>query len=196
MDTNQDTGIVPLTEATMREYFQRVVDHVAGLSTQAAQVTGLQNAVSDLSNRLANLEAENANLRKEVSEAWEYAHRMEAETQGSSAAKEAAEQHVQALKDVIVQRDTAVSSLSQAHESEKAQHRITMADRDDARQRAEELTTRLAARDEAVRGLEAERDHWIQKANGHSSELEEVRGKLDRIQSLLSPSVVPFAQSA
>lgn len=195
MDTNQETGIVPVTEDNMREYFQAVVTKFVSLSEQAARVETLTGQVNDLSARITNLETENVNLRREVEETWQYAHKVEAESQGLSSALAAAEQHVQALRDTIVQRDTAVSTLTQSLETEKSAHQITTGDRDDARQHVSELQLEVESLKSRLESMTKDRDHWLDTANNHYNEREQFREKLDNIQRFLNPAVVPFPQS-
>jgi len=130
-----EANLDPITVPSMREYFQRVVDHVAGLSTQAQQFESLKQQLSDLATKISNLEADNSNLRRELSEAADRFHKTEAELNSVNAVLDAERDHTQSLRDTIVQRESTVSELEASLAAERDYHRLIKVELEDAREK-------------------------------------------------------------
>src|SRR5262245_36274505 len=96
----------------MRDFFQRVVDHVATLSTQAERVSGLEQQVSELRNRISSLEQSNYDLQQQLSDAQNRykAAKVQAEKfKGDFVNEQSASV---ALRETIGKLDNAVNNLT------------------------------------------------------------------------------------
>jgi chromosome segregation ATPase len=155
----------------MREYFQRVVDQIAGLSTQAQQVESLKQQVSDLVTKISNLEADNSNLRRALGEASNPFHRTEAELDSINAALGAEHDYTQSLRDTVVQRDSAVSELEASLTAERDFNQLIKAHLEDARQKIAEYEAMVSHLRDQVASLASERDRRRSSATEHKKQL-------------------------
>jgi chromosome segregation ATPase len=176
-----------VSENEMREFFQRLIDSVAELSTQASKVEGLSQQVQQLSERLNNLEQENHSLRSQVSDANNTVQRLEHEMAITHGNLESEKAVTQSLRETIIQRDAGVQSLEQSFRTEQDAHKITTSERDDARLKVTELEGMLNQSYDNVRNLTEDRNTWRNLATDHERELSQVKAQLEKINSLLNP---------
>ena len=175
------------SEAEMKTFFQGVVDQVATLSTQAAQVEGLRQSVHNLNERVSQLEADNRNLVDQLQNAQATMSAMEQQCQDLQTVLEGERNARQGLQDTIVQRDSAVSELTNNLNTERDAHRITLSERDDARQVIEERNTDLGNVRGALDQVTVERNEWRNKAIDLEGENASLKQRLDRITAILNP---------
>ena len=176
-----------VSETEMKEFFQRLIDSVAELSTQASKVEGLVEQVARLSERLTQFEEDNHKLMSQVNEANYKVQQVSdnlAATQNSLDNERAV---TQSLRETIVQRDAGVQSLEQSFRTEQDAHKITTSERDDARLKITELEGSLNQAHDNIRNLTEDRNTWRQLATDHERELNQVKSQLGQIQSLLNP---------
>jgi chromosome segregation ATPase len=176
-----------VSENEMKEFFQRLIDSVAELSTQASRVEGLSQQVQQLSERLNNLEQENHNLKSQISDANNVVARLEHEMATTHGQLENEKAVTQSLRETIIQRDAGVQSLEQSFRQEQDTHKITTSERDDARTKIVELEGSLNQAYDNVRSLTEDRNTWRNLATDHERELNQVKEQLGKIQSLLNP---------
>ena len=172
----------------MRDFFNRVVDHVNQLTGTAERVSGLEADVRALSERVHTLEQENYSLRQELSEARRVTEQLRSEVDTHSDAARTANENVRALQDTIVLRDTSVHNLTDEVASERESHRITRADLEDARRAVQEWEASYNTKVEALSTVTRDRDEWHQKAMDYLRERDDVAEKFKRISSILNPS--------
>jgi chromosome segregation ATPase len=186
-----------MTEFEMKEFFQRVVDEVATLSTQASKVEGLQEQVNSLTDRLNALEQENRRLQDQAIDASNIVARMEAEITSTRSALESEHGVVSALRETLVQRDAGVVELQNQLSTERDAHKITTSERDDARQKVIEVQRDLDGTSQRLHDVTTDRDEWRSKANELERQAHDLRSQLDRINSVLNPlRAVPSADVA
>ena len=176
-----------VSEAEMKEFFQRVVDQVAMLSTQAAQVETLRQQVSDLHNRVNEVEQRNNELNALLTESRETVTRLEEQVRSYDTALQAEREHVVALRDVNVARDARVTELETNLAAERDAHRISLSERDDARQVITEHADRLRVACDELERTTIDRNTWRNKAIDLEGENASLRQKYDRIMAVLNP---------
>lgn len=176
-----------VSETEMKEFFQRLIDSVAELSTQASKVEGLQQAVQNLTERLNNLEQENYSLKSQISDANNTVVRLEHEMAVTNGHLENEKAVTQSLRETIVARDAGVQSLEQSFRQEQDTHKITTSERDDARTKIVELEGSLNQAYDNIRNLTEDRNTWRNLATDHERELGQVKEQLGKIQALLNP---------
>jgi archaellum component FlaC len=132
------------SENDMKEFFQNVIDQVATLSTQASKVEGLEQRVQDMYNRLNELEQTNRELQEKLAQANATLDRVHNELDGTRREFDNERAVTQSLRETIVQGDQRVVSVEQSFRQEQEAHRITISERDDARQKASEQEDSLA----------------------------------------------------
>src|SRR6267378_5389997 len=108
-----------IVESEMREFFQRIIDSVAELSTQANRVEGLAQQVQDLTERLGRLEQENHSLHNQIADANNTVARMDNELQVTRSHLDAEKAVTAALRETIIQRDEGVVQLEQSFRQEQ-----------------------------------------------------------------------------
>lgn len=178
-----------LQEREMREFFQRVVDQVATLSTQASRVEGLEQRINELADRLRAVEEENNRLRNDL----RTAETLMAETQDKlDATRRDYENEIavtQGLRETIVSRDSRVSELNFNLDEERQAHSITLRERDEARNEAGDLRA-------LVQSLRDQLTHAHDVSNGHRERADrseqfgrEIEAKLKQIMTVLQPQV-------
>ena len=177
-----------LQETEMREFFQKVVDTVAGLSTQAAKVEGLEQRINELADRLRAVEEENSNLRNQLTTA----HGLINETQDKLNAtrrdyeSEMAVSH--GLRETIVSRDSRVTELSSNLESEQQGHAVTIRERDEARGEVGDLKALVQSLRDNLARETTERSDWQAKYEESQRVVTDQAAKLDRVYRILNPS--------
>ena len=176
-----------VTEVEMREFFAKVVDQVNDLSAQAGLVSGLQQQVNDLRERINTLEQANYNLQQSLNDANSRVESLTHDVSTHQEAARAANEHANALRETIVQRDSRVYELEGNLRSETDAHRITKADLDDARRATSEQEANYIRTRDELNATVTQRDEWISKANQLGIENAELRAKLDRVMSILNP---------
>jgi chromosome segregation ATPase len=107
-----------ITEQNMREYFERIVSHVVGLSEQARKVDELSQKVNDLSNRVHDLEQENYSLKNDLNAQIDRANQIQAQHDATALELNNAREHSHALAETIISRDSRVSELE--HQRDEA----------------------------------------------------------------------------
>jgi chromosome segregation ATPase len=176
-----------VSENDMKEFFQNVIDSVAQLSTQASRVDGLVEQVQRLNERLNNLENENRNLRDQVTDANNTVARMESEINSTKGQLEGERNAVSALRETIFQRDSKLNEVEVYLTQERDAHKITLSERDDARQKIFELESEVERHIRHINDLTSDRDTWRSLATDHERELNQVKAQLGQIQSVLNP---------
>lgn len=181
-----------ISENEMKEFFQRVVDEVATLSTQASKVEGLENQVKDLWNKMDALAVENRRLQDQAIDANNTVQRMEAEITSLRSQAENERAVVSGLRDTLVQRDAGVVELQNQLSTERDAHKITTSERDDARQKVSEVQRDLDSTGHRLAQVTDERDEWRNKANDLERKAHDLSQQLDRINAVLNPTVRAF----
>jgi chromosome segregation ATPase len=176
-----------MVESEMKEFFQRVIDSVAELSSQAARVEGLVQQVQELTSRVNQFELDNRTLMSQVNEA----NYKVQETQGQLAATQShldQEKAVtQALRDTITQRDAGVVQLEQSFRNEQDFRKIAESERDDARARVAELERDLQGANQYGNDMATDRDQWRSKASELEATNASLKQQIGQIQSVLNP---------
>jgi chromosome segregation ATPase len=176
-----------ISENEMREFFQRIIDNVAELSTQASRVEGLTQQVNSLAERLSNLEQENYTLRSQIADANNTVARMDSEIVATRQSLDNERAVTASLRETIVARDAGVVSLENSFRQEQDAHKITTSERDDARQKISELNEQVAKLDENLNRTFADMESWRHKAVNLETENAKLQQQLDRINSVLNP---------
>jgi chromosome segregation ATPase len=176
-----------ITETTMREFFQGVVDHVATLSTQAQRVGELEQRVNELTQRINDLEGHNYQLRQEAEAANAIAAQAKAEAETHRNAAMASNEHVNALQSTIVAADHRVADLTSQLVSEQDGHKITKGDLSDARQAAQEWERQYVVTQQELDHTRDVRDGYQKQAQDAEARATELQAKLDRLSSILNP---------
>jgi chromosome segregation ATPase len=171
----------------MKEFFQRLIDSVAELSTQASKVDGLVQQVQQLSERLNNLEQENYSLKNQISDANNTVARMDNDIQVTRSHLENEKAVTQALRQTILERDAGVQSLENSFRQEQDSHKITTSERDDARLKVNELQDEVQRHIRHINDLSTDRDTWRSLATDHERELNQVKSQLEKVNSILNP---------
>jgi len=176
-----------VTETEMREFFQRLIDTVAELSTQANRVEGLVQQVQGLNERLTHFEQTNRELSAHANEvAYKLSEVQDflSTTQGMLESEKAV---TQSLRETIIQRDAGVVQLENAFRQEVDAHKITTSERDDARQKIQELSHELDVTKAHLSDTQVDRDHWRSKTSELESTNAKLQQQLEKIQSVLNP---------
>jgi chromosome segregation ATPase len=193
-----------ITEQNMREYFERIVSHVVGLSEQAKKVDDLTQKVNDLSARIYDVEQENFSLKNDLNAQIERANQVQAQNDATQLELQNAREHSHALAETIILRDSRVSELEQSRQS-------AVNEADTFKHALEVANNRTSDQDALINDLRHElqaviedRDNWQHTANENARQAAELKVSLDRIQSILNPvrpveptaepTVVDFAQ--
>jgi len=181
-----------VTEVEMREFFAKVVDQVNDLSAQAGLVSGLQQQVNDLRERINGLEQANYSLQQSLNDANGRVESLTREVGTHQEAARVANEHVNALRETIVQRDTKVYELEGNIRAETDAHRITRADLDDARRATQEWESKYNQTSDSLRAITDDRDHLVVLKGDLERENSDLRAKLDRIGAMFQSNVAPF----
>ena len=179
-----------LTETEMRDFFNRVVDQVNQLTGTAAQVEGLTQQVNALTQRIAELESQNGQLYAKLAEVDSDLAKARDEAHSHEAAAVAANEHVNSLRETIVQADHRVADLSTSLKNEEDSHRITKADLEDARRAVAEWEANYNKTKDELYITTTSRNEWQSRADEYVREISELKAKLDKIQAALSPASI------
>lgn len=175
------------SEHDMKEFFQNVIDQVATLSTQASKVEGLEQRVQELFNRLNELETENRRLNHELNQTKESLGRAIDEADNTRRDFDNERAVTQSLRETIVQGDQRVVTVEQSFRQEQESHKITTSERDDARRKANELEEHVSHVYNELAEVKNDRDTWRNLAVEHEKEVNDLKQKLDRVNSILNP---------
>jgi chromosome segregation ATPase len=175
------------TEIEMKEFFQSVVDQVATLSTQAARVEGLEQRINELSERMRSLDEQNAQLQRDLSQSNNTIHELEHKLEGVTQAFDNERAVTANLREVLVSRDSKVQELEQNNQTERDAHKVTLSERDDARQRGDELEQQVSSFRTELEATRKERDDWRMRCHEHETEINDLKSKLDRVNAVLNP---------
>jgi chromosome segregation ATPase len=171
----------------MKEFFDQVIARVNELTGTAAQVEGLKQQISDLTTRVNELAANNYNLQQSLTEANSQIQRLTDESHSHSSAAASANEHVNALKQVIIDRDNEVVDLRTSVNSEQESHRITRADLEDARRAVQEWEANYNRVKDELSVTQTQSAEWRNRANEYQRKAEELQQKLDKVMSVLYP---------
>jgi chromosome segregation ATPase len=176
-----------ITEQNMREYFERLINHVVGLTSTAQKVDELTQRVNDMQNRIYGLEVENDNLKQDLQTQIETVNQVRAQHDAVELELHNSREHTHALAETIVMRDKRVAELDQTrqdaedhfHEAEQelliAQNRIS-----DQEALINDLRLQLQT-------VTEDRDAWKKQAYDFEEEVIRVKTNLERIQAILNP---------
>src|SRR5882672_8539748 len=176
-----------IVESEMREFFQRVIDSVAELSTQANRVEGLTQQVNDLGERLNQLEQTNRELNAHANETASKLNETMNMLATAQSMLESERAVTNALRETIIQRDAGVVQLEQSFRQEQDAHKLTTSERDDARRKIGELEAALEDTHNRLNETQVDRDHWRSKASELESTNAQLKQQLDKISSVLNP---------
>jgi chromosome segregation ATPase len=172
----------------MREFFAKVLDQVNDLSAQAGLVSGLQQQVNELNERVHLLEQNNYNLQQALNDANGRSSQLEESLHNEQANSQRATEHVYALRHTIVEADARVSALSTELTNERDGHRITQANLEDCRKAVVEFEQRVADLRAVQETTEQSEASWKGQAKHWEQRCSELQGKLDRVTSILNPA--------
>jgi chromosome segregation ATPase len=176
-----------ITEQEMREFFQKMIDTVAQLSTQAQKVEGLEQRVINISDRLSEVERENVHLRNQLGEANSKIADTEHKLEGVTRDFDNERAVTVRLQETIVSRDSKVTELEVNLNTERDAHRVTLRERDEARNEVGDLRALVQSLREQLATLNSERDHLRAENEGYQRTISEQQTRLDRIMSVLQP---------
>jgi chromosome segregation ATPase len=184
-----------ITEQNMREYFERIISHVVGLSEQARKVEDLTQRVNDMASRITGLENENYNLKSDLQSQIERANQVQAQNDATQLELQNAREHGHALAETIVMRDSRVSELEQARqhavdEASDLRHELSVAGN-----RIGDLEALVSDLRSQLDAVTEDRNNWQHAAHENERLAQDLRVQLDRIQSILNP-VRPVETSA
>jgi chromosome segregation ATPase len=187
--------MLEVSEATMREFFQSVVDKVAELSTQANRVDELQQMVNQLSARVQEVEAKNYDLQRQLNENQAKTYELQNALDTTKEALDHERSISGGLRETIVTRDSRVTELADNLSREQVAHAVTIRERDEARAEVSDLQRYVADLKSQVAAATERADHWFAVANEHERTAKELQTKLSRIQSMFeaAPSVASVA---
>jgi len=175
------------SEQDMKEFFQNVVDQVATLSTQASKVQGLEQRIIELSQRFDELQQRNRDLESELVNTRSQVSQLEVQVSSTNQSLENERAVTASLRETIVQRDAGVHMLEQSFRSEQDAHKITTSERDDARRHATELGEQANSFRNELEDTRRERTEWKDKYVQSQAEVNDLKQKLDRVNSILNP---------
>jgi len=175
------------SEQDMREFFQNVIDQVATLSTQANKVQGLEQRIIELSQRFDELQRTNVELQNQVQAANNTISVLNNELDGVKRDFDNERAVTTSLRDTLVQRDEKVVQSEQMFRSEQDAHKITTSERDDARRHATELGEQANSFRNELEDVRRERTEWKDKYVQKEAEVNDLKQKLDRVNSILNP---------
>lgn len=175
----------------MREFFQRVVDQVATLSTQASRVEGLEQRINELADRLRAVEEENNRLRNDLRSAESLMNETQNKLDATRRDYENEMAVSHGLRETIVGRDSRVSELNDNLETERNAHSTTLRERDEARNEVGDLRALVQSLREQLANTNASRSEWEDRAYKAEAHVREITSKLEKIMGVLQPVNVP-----
>lgn len=176
-----------VSETEMKEFFQRLIDSVAELSTQASKVEGLEQRVNELADRLRSLDDQNNQLRRDLDQANGHINHVQSELDSTKQRLDNEQAVTHSLRETIVQRDAGVQSLEQSFRQEQDAHKITTSERDDARTKVNELESALEGFRSNLNSITEDRNTWRNLATDHEREVSQLKAQLEKINSVLNP---------
>ena len=176
-----------ITETSMKEYFERIVNHVVGLSEQAKRVDELTQRVNDMSDRISNLEHENYNLKQDLTASINLGNALAQERDVVQLDLMHAKEHAHALTETIISRDSRVTELEGQVTSVKllASDQETMLNV--ARNRLADQDALISDLRSQIDSLTNSRDHFVNQAQETERENQRLKTDLDRVRSILNP---------
>jgi chromosome segregation ATPase len=176
-----------LQENEMREFFQRVIDNVAELSTQAHRVEGLEQRINELSDRLRAVEEENYNLRTQLNDAVNQQRETSEKLDATRRDYDSEMSVSRGLRETIIERDYRVANLTEELAQERDSHTATQRERDEAKGQVGDLQALVQSlRDQLA--ASAERENTFQtRAVDAEHRVTELQAKLDRVMRVLNP---------
>lgn len=176
-----------VSETEMREFFQRLIDTVADLSTQASKVEGLERHINELTERLNQLEHNNRELNAQVSETASKLNETQNMLQTTQSMLEAERAVTNSLRETIIQRDAGVVQLENSFRQEQDAHKITVSERDDARRKVQELEFDVERFRTMWNEATEATGQWRDKTNELENENAKLNQQLEKIHSVLNP---------
>jgi chromosome segregation ATPase len=151
----------PVTESEMSQFFQRLATMAVGYSSQAKALEDIRREVSNLCERIHVLEQENAKLRSEVGETWEFAHRVEAERE-------------EVKRDLQVERDINARLVKELEDA-RAHNDQLFKELADAGERNRTLNGDLSAMSTNYAEAKSSVEYWSQRCNRAEGETNDAR---------------------
>jgi chromosome segregation ATPase len=176
-----------ITEQNMREYFERLINHVVGLTSTAQKVDELTQRVNDMQNRIYGLEVENDNLKRDLESQIETVNQVRAQHDAVELELHNSREHTHALAETIVMRDKRVAELDQARQSAEDHAREAELELQVAENRISDQDALIADLRSQLDTMTVGRDEWARQAHNASEEAAKVRANLERIQAILNP---------
>lgn len=169
-----DINIVPVTEAEMTGFFQRVTTSFVSLSRQAAELEEVKRQVDSLYGRVNELCAERDKLKAERDDALMQSLENETKLNDARRHRDDLEARVSSLNEAIIGRDSKVNELAglltsarlEAEDWQRKHSYLEGVERD--------LRNQLAT-------VRERRDHFRDRAESAEKELEETRTKLQKV---------------
>jgi chromosome segregation ATPase len=176
-----------ITEQNMREYFERLINHVVGLTSTAQKVDELTQRVNDMQNRIYGLEVENDNLKRDLESQIETVNQVRAQHDAVELELHNSREHTHALAETIVMRDKRVAELDQARQTAEDRADQWGKDLNVALNRNADQEALIADLRSQLDTMTVGRDEWARQAHNASEEAAKVRANLERIQAILNP---------
>jgi chromosome segregation ATPase len=186
-ETQEQTMENQITEQNMREYFERIVSHVVGLSEQARKVDELSQKVNDLSDRVTLLQDENIRLGDELQHQIDRANQVQAQADATQLELQNAREHSHALAETIIMRDSRVSELERQKEDAYNEAHEYKRNLEIAQNRVNDLEAHAADLRQLLERMTEDRDNWQRNAVEFQRQAQEFKVNFDRIQSILNP---------
>lgn len=173
------TTFSPVTETEMNEFFARITSTIREYSTLPDKLATVEGQLHDLSNRLADLQSQNEQLRRDNADATELAKAYEQERDRARSDFANEQSRASHLSDLIMARDSRVQELSKAWEEEK--NKSAGLDRECSR-----LNDKCAHLEVDVDALKKARDYWKAEANTFQDRAMKAEEELKAIEEKLS----------
>lgn len=177
-----------LMESEMREFFDKILNDWTGLTEASNRVEALAQQVQDLSNQVGMLRTENDNLKRDVAEAWDYSHRMEARVQELDQRVHDSQEHARVLQETIVNSNSRVNDLTRQNEEAVATVDYVTRERDAANSTVRDYEVQVADLRQQLEEVTRNRDEWKADAQKNAETIVQLNATLSRVQSILNPS--------
>jgi chromosome segregation ATPase len=166
--------LVPVTEAEMTGFFQRVTTSFVALSRQAAELEEVKHQLDSMNARMAQLISDNGTLKSERDDA--IMNQLETETKLNDARRhrDSLEHQVSSLNEAIIGRDSKVSELNGLLTSAKLEAEDWQRKHDYQERVANDLRNQLQT-------VRERRDHFRDRAEAAEQELTETKAKLTKV---------------
>jgi chromosome segregation ATPase len=176
-----------INEATMREFFQSLIDKVAVLSTQADRVNYLEQQIQNLTAKVVELEGQNAELRRDLSGTVGHVNELQEKLNATQNALDSERSVSHGLRETIVSRDTKVNELSTDLNHTNEHVEVVTRERDEARNEAGDLRALVDTVRSSLRDTSEDRDRWRNEAQRLEGVVSDLQTRLDRVNSILNP---------